>query len=1091
MGEWQTVGLDRSRCALLIPFVLFALILLPVLQASAQENVATCSPGIGRITAFQGNVEIQRGGQKNWAAVKKLDTALCADDRLRTDAQSRALVSLQPETMVRIDQNTVIRLKQTGDAIEVEFFGPEPNAQARGAGYFITRFPKKFKVTTPHMNAAVEGTEFMVQVTPDATKLTVLEGKVSSQSVATGNTQLLAAGQSIASGTAGPGTIETVIKPQDAVQWVLRYPPISDQSDTSGISRAEKLLRAGSVDEALAAIDAELAANPASSDAHALRAVIQVAKNEKAGALESAKKATTFDAEDCRAWLSLSYAQQAEFDLQAALQSALNAESLCAESSLAHARVAELLLSVGQTKRAEEAARAAVVANAAESNGHTMLGFVHLAEGDIEAARADFAAAIDRDSFGALPRLGLALAKIRDGELAQGREQLEIAVALDPSNSLLRSYVGKAYYEENSPARDELAASQFEFAQQLDANDPTPWFYEAILMDSRSQPSQALEGLSKAAVLNDNRAVYRSRQLLDADLAARSASQASVYNELGLHQVGLQDASDSLFVDPSSSSAHRFMADIYATIPRHETARASELLQSQMRQPLGAAPLQSQLTNDVIFRDAFFGPASVGLNEYGPLFMRDGLNFQLFGLAGTQDSLGDQAILNGLGGRWSFSLGQLAADTDGYRPNNDESIRQYDGFVQWQPSASTSLQFELTHLERESGDLTSAFDPEFFSSTDRYEEELDVQRIGLRQVINPQSDILLSLIRQDRQLSLLLDDPNFPGSIINDEESLKSEVQYLVGLGGFKFIFGASYFDAETRDEVNFPPIISFASEFEPHHFNAYAYALLVDAGHWPQVQIGAAYDDLYSDIGRQSKVSPKIGVNWKVSERFSVRAAGFSVLSRRLNSDQGLEPTQLAGFNQFYDDRTGATSDTGAIGLDFRISPHVAAGIQFERRNLNVPALDATTGEFIFQDQREDSVAGYVYWLSHDVFSFSFEPRYQDFNHGTSFLSMELTELPISVKYIAPSGLWAGVTTTAVKQDGQFDVGGFVEAGSDQLLVVDAIVAYRLPARRGTISLEGKNLLGEDFRFQELDLGVQPRYIPETQVFLRISIGF
>ncbi len=40
---------------------------------------------------------------------------------------------------------------------------------------------------------------------------------------------------------------------------------------------------------------------------------------------------------------------------------------------------------------------------------------------------------------------------IRDGHLEEGRRQIEIAVALDPTNSLLRSYLGKAYYEENTP----------------------------------------------------------------------------------------------------------------------------------------------------------------------------------------------------------------------------------------------------------------------------------------------------------------------------------------------------------------------------------------------------------------------------------------------------------------------------------------------------------------------------------------------------------------------------------------------------------------------------------------------------------------
>ena len=207
-------------------------------------------------------------------AVRRLDTAICAGDRLRTDAQSRSMLVLQPETFVRVDQNTTITINLTTDEIEVQFFAAElavelRNTQSSGAGYFITRFPKKFKVTTPHMNAAVEGTEFMVQLSSDATKLTVLEGKVLSESVATRDSQLVTAGQSLQSGAAGPAAITAVVKPQDAVQWVLRYPPISDGSNAS---RAEELLRAGSVDEALAISIRSCAANPANSDAHALRA---------------------------------------------------------------------------------------------------------------------------------------------------------------------------------------------------------------------------------------------------------------------------------------------------------------------------------------------------------------------------------------------------------------------------------------------------------------------------------------------------------------------------------------------------------------------------------------------------------------------------------------------------------------------------------------------------------------------------------------------------------------------------------------------------------------------------------------------------
>jgi hypothetical protein len=78
------------------------------------------------------------------------------------------------------------------------------------------------------------------------------------------------------------------------------------------------------------------------------------------------------------------------------------------------------------------------------------------------------------------------------------------------------------------------------------------------------------------------------------------------------------------------------------------------------------------------------------------------------------------------------------------------------------------------------------------------------------------------------------------------------------------------------------------------------------------------------------------------------------------------------------------------------------------------------------------------------------------------------------------------------VEQDGEFDGPVAVEPGSDSFLVVDAIVSYRLPRRMGTISLEGTNLLDEEFQFQEIDQSFfSPRYVPELQVRLRLSLSF
>ena len=270
-------------------------------------------------------------------------------------------------------------------------------------------------------------------------------------------------------GPSTPASIRTLIKPSDAVQWLLYYPPLSDAKVTSDVvateqcrsltapanetchtQRAEALLRFGRIEEALRAIDDALALDSRNGDANALRAIVQIAGNDKAAALKSASAATVSSPNAYRAWLALSYAQQAAFDLEQALASAQRARALEPNSSLLNARIAELLMSLGRIKEAEVAARSAIDANPLEARARTVLGFVHLAQIATRAARADFDAAIERDSFDPLSRLGLGLAIIRDGNLVGGREQLEIAVALDPTSSLLRSYVGKAYYEEKA-----------------------------------------------------------------------------------------------------------------------------------------------------------------------------------------------------------------------------------------------------------------------------------------------------------------------------------------------------------------------------------------------------------------------------------------------------------------------------------------------------------------------------------------------------------------------------------------------------------------------------------------------------------------
>src|SRR5262249_16409929 len=156
-----------------------------------------------------------------------------------------------------------------------------------GAGYFITRFPRKFKVRTPLLNAAVEGTEFMVSMSCSATALAVFEGKVSAETLLANAQQfILNSGQTVTTGLGQAPAVKVLIKPVDAVQWAPARPPLSepgpgvgadqqcDQSapDEKGrclMLRAEQRLRVGRVDEAQTDIEASLKLAPDNSDGEA------------------------------------------------------------------------------------------------------------------------------------------------------------------------------------------------------------------------------------------------------------------------------------------------------------------------------------------------------------------------------------------------------------------------------------------------------------------------------------------------------------------------------------------------------------------------------------------------------------------------------------------------------------------------------------------------------------------------------------------------------------------------------------------------------------------------------------------------------
>ena len=489
--------------------------------------------------------------------------------------------------------------------------------------------------------------------------------------------------------------LRTVARPRDAVHWALYYPPVlyfrPDEfpagPDWQGMVRrsiefylrgdlqrafdsiaslppdirdprlfayrAHLLLAVGRVDEASVDLDRALRLDPNASHALALHTIIAVVQNDKDKALTVAQMAVQAAPHSATAQIALSYAQQARFDLEGARASLERAVQLDPKNALAWARLAELQASFGELKQALKSAQQAVALEPNLARTQSVLGYAYLTQVKTKQAREAFDKAIVLDQADSLPRLGLGLATIREGKLDAGSRDIEIVASLDPNNALVRSYLGKAYFEEK---RTGLYEREYAVAKELDPQDPTPWFYDAIAKQTTNRPVEALYDLQKSIELNDNRAVYRSRLLLDADLAARSAGLARIYSDLGFQQLALVEGWKSVNTDPTNFSAHRFLADSYSVLPRHEIARVSELLQSQLLQPINITPIQPRLAETNLFLINAGGPGDLSFNEFNPLFNRNRVAVLASGVVGEQDTWAGEGVIAGIYKNASFSL---------------------------------------------------------------------------------------------------------------------------------------------------------------------------------------------------------------------------------------------------------------------------------------------------------------------------------------------------------------------------------------------------------------------------------------------------
>lgn len=872
---------------------------------------------------------------------------LLPHDRLRTGVRSRAALRFSDQSVMRLNERTTLEIQPPTGTERRRFRIPS------GSLFFFNRErPADVQFETPIATGAIRGTEFVLDVDPatGAGQLALLDGKVDLTTdrqtlhLESGELGRIAADHQL--------TKSPLIETRAVIQWALHYPAIVPteemgltQPDRDALKSSLAAYEQGDLLAAAASAPAT-AATPAQSRflaalslalgrvdqaeqqlgtlpsedpvALALRELISVTRDkEPAGISKQAPKTAA-------GWMARSYYQQRQFDLNAARTAAATAHTLAPQFAFASVRLAEIEFGLGHRREALALLSPALKAAPRLAAGHSLEGFVRLEDGDLAKSLAAFNRAIDTDPALGAAWLGKGLVQMHLGQRRDALASLQNAAALEPQQATPRAYLGKAF---SSDGQKGLAEKEFRLAKELDPQDPTAWLYSALHQWQQNHRNRAVRELETSVERNDNRSLFRSRNLLDRDQAVRAASLGAIYADAGLPEVGLRAASQAVADDYANPSAHLFLADAYAQRLdvnrfdlRYETVRQSELLTANLLAPPEAANLSQRVSQQEYLQ--FFQPRSFGVNTFSE-YRSSGdrvLGATAFGsLPGMSYALDS---------RFQWHQGAVAND----------QLERKDITLSFKKAITLQddLYLQIGTSQASMGDAARQYAPTDAKAGIRTEEEqLPNVYAGYHHAWSPNSHTLLLVSRLDDTLTLTdpaqrihflksgvgglidIETRDFASSLKSDFSLYSTELQHLWETHRHTWIVGGrvqvgDVGSAQRLQDSLSPPLATPDLDESLHRETAYLYH------QWRPFESlslmgGISYDHLNfpknTDFlplsggeGRRSDLSPHASLNWTPWKNGTFRGSySRSLGGLFFDNNLRLEPTQLAGFNQAY----------------------------------------------------------------------------------------------------------------------------------------------------------------------------------------------
>jgi hypothetical protein len=167
-------------------------------------------------------------------------------------------------------------------------------------------------------------------------------------------------------------------------------------------------------------------------------------------------------------------------------------------------------------------------------------------------------------------------------------------------------------------------------------------------------------------------------------------------------------------------------------------------------------------------------------------------------------------------------------------------------------------------------------------------------------------------------------------------------------------------------------------------------------------------------------------------------------------------------------------------------------------------PVLDVSIGTIPFETSHEWDYRGYTYWTPSERWALGLDVLYDRFrNQPGSLVASSVPRrvstwtLPAKVAYFHPSGWFGGIGVTYIDQEVRREQPSSMAEGDSSFALADAFTGYRLPKRRGVISLTVQNLFNRDFRYQDESyrtFSLEPyvsSYVPELTLMGKVTLSF